>query len=359
MTIVSLGWEDQLARHLESLSTHELLPARVIRADRGRYLLSDGQREWTGEVSGRLRRASHSAADLPAVGDWVGVRAASDLGPALIDLVLPRRSQFRRNVAGGRTEEQILAANIDWLLVVMGLDGDYNLRRIERYLTAAASSGAEVALVLNKADCRSDAQRAQVEVEQIAPNLRILLVSALTGQGLDELAKLLEPRQTYAFVGSSGVGKSTLINRLLGSEHLATAAVRQGDDRGRHTTTHRELIVMPQGSMLIDTPGLRELALWAAGDTPWGAAFNDLIELAKECRFRDCQHRHEPGCAIRAAIERGELSETRVQSFGKQQRELAHQGARQGEHEAALRTQRRKEIARASRALGKLKGKWS
>jgi ribosome biogenesis GTPase len=359
MTLFTLGWNDQLAQLFAPYSTLDLLPARVVRAERGRYLLSDGQQEWAGEISGRLRHALLCCADLPAVGDWVGLRHAGEPGPALIDLVLPRSSRFRRNAAGGRTEEQILAANIDWLLVVVGLDGDYSLRRIERFLTAAEDSGAEVAILLNKADCRPDAIGVQAEVQGVRVDLRVVLVSALTGQGLDELAALLEPRLTYALVGSSGAGKSTLINRLLGSERLTTAAVRARDDRGCHTTTRRELVVMPQGSILMDTPGLRELALWAAGDTPWEGAFPDLAELAKECRFRDCQHRNEPGCAVRSALERGDLDEGRYRSYEKQQRELDYQRARQDQRAAQLRSQRRREIARASRDLGKLRGKWS
>jgi ribosome biogenesis GTPase len=186
MTLFTLGWNDQLARLFAPYSTLNLLPARVVRAERGRYLLSDGQHEWAGEISGKLRHALFCPADLPAVGDWVGLRHAGEPGPAMIDLVLPRSSRFRRKAAGGRTEEQILAANIDWLLVVVGLDGDYSLRRIERFLTAAEDSGAEVAIVLNKADCRPDAIGAQAEVQGVRVDLRVLLVSALTGQGLDE-----------------------------------------------------------------------------------------------------------------------------------------------------------------------------
>jgi ribosome biogenesis GTPase len=353
----ALGWNEQLALLSAPYLTPHLLLGRVVRAERQRYLLSNGEDEWAAEISGRLRHALLSSIEWPAAGDWVGFRPPPGPGPALIDLVLPRKTRFLRQAAGGRTDAQILAANLDGLLVVVGLDGDYNLRRIERFLTAAEDSGAEVAIVLNKADCCPEPARARAEVQRLRRDLRVLVVSATTGHGLDELQALLVPRLTYALVGSSGVGKSSLINRLMGTDSLATAAVRVRDHRGGHTTTRRELILLPQGSILMDTPGLRELALWADSLAPWEGTFTEITELAPSCRYRDCQHQSEPGCAVQAALERGELDAGRYRSYQKQVRELAYHRARQNQHAEPVRSQYRRNIARASRQLAKLRGR--
>jgi ribosome biogenesis GTPase len=355
--VSALGWNEQLARLSTPYLTSDLCLGRVIRAERERYWLSNGEHEWAAEVSGHFRHDSLSPAELPAVGDWVGFRPPPGSGPALIDVVLPRQTRFLRQAAGGRTGAQILAANVDWLWVVMGLDRDYNLRRIERFLTAAEDSGARVAIVLNKADCRDEPACAKEEVQGLRADLPVLVVSAKTGQGLAELEASLMPGLTYALVGSSGVGKSSLINRLLGSDLLATAPVRAGDDRGCHTTTRRELLLLPQGSILMDTPGLRELALWAGSEAPWEATFAEIAELALGCRYRDCRHQSEPGCAVRAALERGELEPGRYRSYEKQIRELDYQRARQDQGAAQLRIRHSRSIARFSRALAKLKRK--
>jgi ribosome biogenesis GTPase len=358
MNLHALGYGEQLAQLFAPYLAGGLVLARVVRAERGIYLVSDGERDFTAEVRGRLRHVAVRLADLPAVGDWVGLRPQSAAGPALIDVVLPRKNRFRRKVAGSRTDEQILAANIDWLWIVVGLDGDYSLRRIERYLTAAGDAATDVCIVLNKADGRPDAEAVADEVRRVADGRPVLALSAATGQGCGELAALLHPGLTFALVGSSGVGKSTLINRLLGVDRQPTAEVRSRDDRGCHTTSRRELVVMPDGPILMDTPGLRELALWADGSAPWHDVFGEIADLGRSCRYRDCSHEREPGCAVQAAVAAGEIDAGRLASFQKQRRELEHNAARQDQRAWQGRDESGRAIARAIRQLGKQRTKW-
>ena len=285
-------------------------------------------RDRSAVVSGRFRFEALASSDYPAVGDWVTVADGQE--PAVITAVLPRRSAFVRSAAdasrrsaGHLADEQVLAANVDVAFLVAGLDRDFNLRRLERYLAVAWSSGVRPVIVLNKADIAADLDGRLLEVEAIAPAVPIVILSALTGDGLEALAPYLNPGDTAVVLGSSGVGKSTLLNALLGEERQATAAVREDDSRGRHTTTHRELFDLPGGAMLIDTPGIRSLEI-AGADEGVETAFEDIAALAAGCRFSDCRHRGEPGCAVDAAIDDGRLTEARLESHRKLERELAH-----------------------------------
>jgi ribosome biogenesis GTPase len=273
-------------------------------------------------VSGRLQHAS-SAVDLPAVGDWVCTTPPTDPGPVSIVHRFERTTVLTRRASGRRTEPQVLAANVDRVFVVCGLDGDFNVRRLERYLAVIAESGATPAVVLSKVD-QCDAPQAQIaEAAEVSGGADLLLTCAPRGQGLEELAELLDPGQTAAFVGSSGAGKSTLINALLGSDVQRTSAVSERDGRGQHATTHRELFVLPGGALLVDTPGLRELGIWSEQDAP--AGFDDIAALGADCRFRDCTHGDEPGCAVQAAIADGALDRGRLESLHKLSQELARQ----------------------------------
>jgi ribosome biogenesis GTPase len=283
-------------------------------------------------VSGRFRFEALAPSDYPAVGDWVTLAAAD--GPAsesaVITAVLPRRSAFVRSAAdasrrsvGHLVDEQVLAANVDIAFLVAGLDHDFNLRRLERYLAVAWSSGVRPIVVLNKADVAIDLDQRLLEVEAIAPAVPIVVLSALTGDHVADLSAFLAPGHTAVVLGSSGVGKSTLVNALLGERRQATAAVRADDSRGRHTTTHRELFELPDGAFLIDTPGIRSLEI-AGADNGVDTAFEDIAELAARCRFSDCGHQGEPGCAVRAAIDDGSLARDRFASHEKLERELAH-----------------------------------
>jgi len=246
---------------------------------------------------------------------------------ATIHALLPRRTAFVRHGAGRRSDGQVVAANVDVVFVAMALDGDFNLRRLERYVAVAWTSGAEPVVLLTKADRSTDVSGQAVAVEAVAPGVPVLPISALTGDGLEAVSALLGPGRTAAVLGSSGVGKSTLINVLAGRELFATGEVRADDDRGRHTTTHRQLVVLPGGACIVDTPGMRELGMWEGGDG-LDEAFADIDELAGSCRFNDCRHEGEPGCAVRAAIATGDLTHERLRAMRRLEREAAHSEGR-------------------------------
>jgi ribosome biogenesis GTPase len=343
LNLHDLGWDDGFAAALEPHDN--CIPGRVSAQHRGEYDVLAEHRELRARVSGRLRHEAGSGADLPAVGDWVALREET------IHAVLPRRSAFLRKVAWSQTEAQVLAANVDTVFVVTGLDDDFSLRRLERYLTLAWESGASPAVVLTKADLCDDPDEALLQAEGVAVGVPAHLVSNVTGEGLDELAAHLAPAKTVALLGSSGVGKSSLANRLLGHEVQATKELAD-DGTGRHTTTARQLIRLPGGALLVDTPGLREVQLWEA-DEGIHDAFADVDELAGDCRFNDCAHMREPGCAVQAAIDDGRLPRERLQSYRALQRELQRLALKQ---DARLRSEERKK--RVAQARGRRKVTW-
>ncbi len=353
--LVDLGWDEGFAAAFAALELPggaRLLPGRVVQ-QRGLYGVATEEAEWLANTSGRLRHEAVGGLDYPAVGDWVAVRppAGAAHSQATIQAVLPRRSSFVRQSAGRRVEEQVVAANVDTVFLVAGLDGDFSPRRLERYVTAAWDSGARPVLLLNKADLAADPAGREAllaEVAAVAQGVPAHLVSARTGEGMEQLAPYLEPRRTLALLGSSGVGKSTLLNRLLGAEVQRTGDVRESDDRGRHTTTHRELFVAPGGWLVVDTPGMRELQL-AEGEEGIQAAFVDIEELAARCGFRDCRHAGEPGCAVAAAVAEGTLAAERLASYHKLQKELALLRGRTDALARMRETQRTKAAMKAYR----------
>ena len=341
MNLEDLGWDDGFAA---ALQPHEnCIPARVSAQHRGEYDVLAERGELRAHVAGRLRHEAASGSELPAVGDWVALRDET------IHAVLPRRSAFLRKVAFHATEAQVLAANIDTVFVVTGLDGDFNVRRLERYLTLAWESGASPAVVLTKADLCDDPLALLLEAEQVAVGVPAHVVSNMTGEGLDELAPYLGPARTVALLGSSGVGKSSLLNRLLDDEVQATKELAE-DGTGRHTTTARQLFRLPGGALLVDTPGLREVQLWSADDGIH-EAFADVDELAADCRFNDCAHTREPGCAVQAAIDEGRLPRERLQSYRALQRELKRLALKQ---DARMRSEERKKRVKQARSRRKV-----
>jgi ribosome biogenesis GTPase len=290
-------------------------------------------------AAGRLFYEHEVGAPIPAVGDWVGLRDTT------IAAILPRRSAFIRKRAGNSSDEQVLAANVDTAFLLAGLDDDFSLRRLERYIATAWESGAEPIVVLTKTDLADDVEGATLAVESVAIAVPIHPISNVTGEGIDELGAHLCPGRTVVLLGSSGVGKSSLLNALAGSELMRTAAIA-ADGTGRHTTTHRELVQLPGGGLVIDTPGLRELQFWE-GDL--GAAFEDIDSLAADCRFRDCAHATEPGCAVLGAVDDGTLALDRLRSWRKFQRELESIAARTDKRLNAARKKRWKKHAAVAR----------
>ncbi|HEY9723849.1 MAG TPA: ribosome small subunit-dependent GTPase A [Oscillatoriaceae cyanobacterium] len=345
--LVHLGWNDRIAAAFQPYAGHGYEPGRVsiVHQHLCRVLTATG--DTLAQVTGRFQFEAAGPQDYPAVGDWVVLQTQPD-GRGLIHAVLPRGSKFSRKAAGSPATEQVVATNVTTLFLVNALNHDFNLRRLERYLTLAWESGANPVVVLNKADLCAELPERIAACEAIALGAPVHAVSAATGEGLEVLASYLGTGETVALLGSSGAGKSTLLNRLCGGDRQRTQAVRDGDDRGRHTTTHRELVPLPSGGLLIDTPGMRELAMWGGADG-FEETFEDVSRLAADCRFRDCRHAHEPGCAVRAAIETGELDEGRLRSFTKLQREVAYQ-ARKSDRPASLAEKARwKQIHKAAK----------
>lgn len=320
MDLAALGWNEIFATAFAEHARAGLVPARVALEHKHAYVLLAESGELAGEVRGRLLK-DRDASRLPAVGDWVAVALQPGGHRAHIHAVLPRRSWFSRRAPGERAEEQVVAANLDTVFLVSGLDADLNPRRIERYLALARGSGADPVIILNKADLCADVAGRVEEVRAVAGGAAVHAVSAHAGAGLEALAPYLQFGHTVALLGSSGVGKSTLVNRLLGVARQEVRDVR-ADDRGRHTTTRRELISLPGGALLIDTPGMRELQLWSHAAEGLLAVFPEIVALAGHCRFRNCRHAAEPGCAVRAALAEGTLAPERFHSFLKLRAEL-------------------------------------
>jgi len=353
--LASLGWDAgwaaafrAVAEVLGNRSENSAVPGRVVAEHRERYSVSTGDSEVSAVLAGRLRHDVAEREDLPAVGDWIGVSPESGDGTAIVRFVVPRRSAFVRKSAGTVTEAQVVAANVDVALIATALPGDLSSRRLERYLTLAWESGAMPVVLLTKSDLSDDVSAAMDQAGLAAPGVDIIAVSAVSGDGVDALATKLEPGRTAVLLGSSGVGKSTLVNRLIGTAQQRTAPIAS-TGKGRHTTTHRELVRLANGALLIDTPGMRELQLWTAGDG-LGSTFADVEAFAANCRFRDCVHNQEPGCAVRDAIASGELASERLEHWHHLRRELAFLERKQDERVNAEYSARIRSLMRGVRA---------
>jgi ribosome biogenesis GTPase len=351
--LTALGWDARRAEAFESLAAPGLVPGRISLEHTHIYRVWTAEGELLARVAGRLRHEAGSRADVPGVGDWVSVEPAAQGGDARIRAVLPRTSRFSRRAAGDSTEEQIVAANIDTVFLIGGLDHNFNPRRLERYLLVAWDSGAAPVIVLNKADTLppEDVEARASDVRALAPDVPTYAVSCHHPDTLAPLRQHLGFGRTGALLGSSGVGKSTIVNRLVGHDVLRTQDVRDGDSKGRHTSTNRQLVLLPGGGLLIDTPGMRELQLWDTGSLT--ETFTDVAALAGACRFRDCHHGGEPGCAVAAAVAAGDLPEYRLESYRKLAAEQAHT-ERQQDARAILEEKRKGRIG--ARALRKRLG---
>ena len=355
MSLASLGWDEFFARPFIAHGSADFIPARVTLEHKHAYTLLTADTEFSATCTGRLLHTAAARPDLPAVGDWVVARPRSGEAHADIHAVLPRKTAFSRQ-AVGEAGAQIVAANIDTVFLVTALDYNFNLRRIERYLAAAWASGAQPVVVLNKSDLHPDPDSARAEVTAIAPGAPVVTLSALDAATPHTvLAPWLRPGGTVAFLGSSGVGKSTLTNALLGSAHLATGAISTAVNKGRHTTTRRELILAPAGFLVMDTPGMREIQLWDVADETLDTTFADIAALATRCRFNDCAHRAEPGCAVQAALDDGTLDFERWQSFQKLQREQAHAARKADPRLARVVRDQWKKLNQAARARSREK----
>ncbi|MDI1431745.1 ribosome small subunit-dependent GTPase A [Polyangium sorediatum] len=321
--LVRLGFTPPFAGHFAAHAAEHASarrPARIVTEHRGAYRVHDGTSERWAVITGRLRHEAESALDMPAVGDWVVLDETPDTeGRAVIQAILPRRTAFVRRAAGLDKKPQVVAANVDHVFLVSSLNRDFSPRRLERYLALARESGAEPVILLSKADL-VDPGPAIEAAAAIARGVPIHASSSLTGEGIEIVHGYLRDNTTGVLLGSSGVGKSTLINRLLGEDRLATSPVRDDDDKGRHTTVRRELVVLPTGGIVIDTPGMREIGLWDTG-SGLDEAFDDVAALAAHCRFSDCRHEKEPGCAVQKAVAEGALSADRLASYKNLQKE--------------------------------------
>jgi ribosome biogenesis GTPase len=350
-SLEALGWGESFARAFEPLAEPDVVPGRVALEHKHIYRVLTEQGELLAKASGRLRHEATGPVEYPAVGDWVAIRLKGH-GRAVVLNVLPRRSKFSRKVAGDLTLEQVVAANIDFVFLATGLDANFNLRRIERYLVTAWESGAQPVVLLTKADLAEDLEARIREVETVATGAPVVVTSAKAGTGLDALTPFLLPGRTVAILGSSGVGKSTLINRIVGRDIQRTAELSADGIRGRHTTTARELIVLPSGALVIDTPGLREIQLWdAAGSL--GAAFADIEEIGRACHFSDCNHDTEPRCAVRLAVAEGRLEVERLENYIKLQREALHMAEKQDQFAQLERKRKWKVISKAVKSFTK------
>jgi ribosome biogenesis GTPase len=348
LSLEELGWNEFFQQQIEE-SEKEWLPARVSRQDVKRYHLLSADGPLTGVVPGRLHAQAGSKADLPTVGDWVLTSAAdkNDPNSRIIERNLDRFSKFSRKEAGEGFDEQVVAANIDTVFIVSGLDDNFNVGRIERYLVLAWGSGATPVVVLNKADLCQDRDAKVDELRSVSTGVDVHVLSANSGEGLHQLYPYITRGKTSAFLGSSGVGKSTLINSLLGYDRFDTGEVRIGDSKGRHTTTFREMCVVDSGGLIIDTPGMREIQIWT-DESSLARGFSDVEDFSLLCKFRDCAHQTEPGCAVQAAIVNGELESSRLDSLRKFSKELEHLIEKQ---DVAARSEKKKERVKFAKSI--------
>ena len=350
MSLIDWGWNGYFEAIWRDGARERAVPARVIAEGRGMWRVAGDFPECPAEAAGKLRLAAEQGADWPAVGDWVSAELQDAGGAAIVREVLPRRSQFVRKMAGKKIAGQVIAANVNTVLLVSALDGDFNPRRVERYLAQCWESGAKPVIVLNKADACGEVREKLQEMESVSRGVPLCVLSARTGQGFDDLGKHLASGETVVLLGSSGVGKSTIVNRLLGRAVQEAREVRERDSRGRHTTSARQIFSLPGGALVMDTPGLREVQLWDA-EEGIAAAFADLDALAQGCRFTNCRHSAEPGCEVLAAIRAGAVDRERLENWRKLRREMAFLERKIDPEARQAEKQRTKQLMRRVRKI--------
>src|SRR5215813_12962550 len=352
--LTTFGWREFFETNFKSYAENGFTCGRVALEHKNLFRVYTQSGEVLAEISGKLRHEAVNRSDLPAVGDWVAIRSRPEGGKVMIHAVLPRRTSFVRKIAGLRTEEQIVGANIDTVFLLTSLNENFSLRRIERYLIVAWESGANPIIILSKSDLCERLAEAIKEVQTVACGVPIHAISVITGYGLQDIAQYFNYGQTVALLGSSGVGKSTLINHLVGVAHLKVQTVREHDDHGRHTTTHRELVLLPTGGLVLDTPGMRELQLWD-GDESLELVFADIEALAGQCFYSDCLHQHEPRCAVREALVAGTIDTGRYQGYEKLQKELNYLARRKDKLSEIVEKKKWKKLSRLATERARLK----
>jgi ribosome biogenesis GTPase / thiamine phosphate phosphatase len=352
--LTTLGWDEVFEANFKSYEANGYTAGRVALEHKHFLRVYTQYGEVLAEIAGKLRHEAVNRRDLPAVGDWVVIRSRSERDRAMIHAVLPRRTSFVRKIAGSRTEEQIVGANIDTVFLLTSLNQDFSLRRIERYLIVAWESGASPIIILSKSDLCDRVTDRINEVQSVARGVPIHAISVVTGYGIQDIAQYFKRGQTVALLGSSGVGKSTLINHLAGVDLLKVQTVRDHDDHGRHTTTHRELILLPAGGLVLDTPGMRELQLWD-GDESLPSVFDDIEAIALQCFFSDCRHQDEPGCAVRETLVAGKIDTGRYESYEKLQKELKYLARRRDKLSEILEKKKWKKLSRLATERARLK----
>jgi ribosome biogenesis GTPase len=328
MNLQSIGWNNYFREHFKKYKSTGLIPARVISEQKKSYILLSSKGELTASARGILWHQKKSNPETPVVGDWVSVEVQQEKNSATICHILPRKSRFSRKAAGGRKRtsggkpiEQIIVANVDLGIITIGLDRDFSLRRIERYLALVQGSGSKPLIVLNKTDLCKEQRKRKKETMDVAHDVPVITMNALKKRQVGVLNKYIKKGKTAALLGSSGVGKSTIINQLLGYERQKVSELSESVGKGQHTTSKRELIILPNGGLVVDNPGMREVQLWAVEDE-LQSIFNDIEQLAQNCRFRNCQHQVEPGCAVKFSIEKGEIKKDRLDNYHKMKKEL-------------------------------------
>lgn len=353
--ITTAGWNEFFRNNFTEFASAGYFPARVISEHRESYIIFSDSGEAEAQVTGKFMFTADTPSNYPKTGDWVAVSFTGEDSPALIHAVLARQTVFSRKTAGIKAERQILAANVDTAFIVQGLDDNYNPMRLTRFVTALSDTGIKPVIILNKSDLNPQSIALADETRLLFPGTDTLCLSALTGSGISEIEAYLKPGATCVFTGSSGVGKSTIINSLLGVSEIETNEVSQKGSRGRHTTTARQLYFLKSGAMMIDTPGIRELSLWTENGSASGIPLID--KFAAECRYRDCSHENEPGCGVLAAHERGEIPEEILKSFAKLKKEAQYLLSKIDENAGVQRKKKEKQLGRAVKGFYKTSSK--